>query len=161
MAATVPFGEMLDRKTSSPRGPGSMPRIALSPLQAVWLYHLEAFELRCSATDGRAEPRRTTAKTEAPGEPSDSSTGPAAPRATHRVLSTRARRALGLLIELGATELDERFGPHQLKRAFRRLALSLHPDRHPDAGPSERRRLARAFADMTDAVHELLAVASH
>jgi len=62
----------------------------------------------------------------------------------------RRAAALRLLgIEDGA-DLDE------VKRAYRRLARSLHPDLRPDAGDDERRTLERRFAEVTAAYEALL-----
>lgn len=45
--------------------------------------------------------------------------------------------------------------PAQARRAFHRLALRLHPDRHPTAPPGERARLAERFARVAAAYREL------
>lgn len=42
-----------------------------------------------------------------------------------------------------------------IQQAFRRLALSLHPDRFPNAEPSERARLLSRFAELSAAYHAL------
>jgi DnaJ-domain-containing protein 1 len=47
--------------------------------------------------------------------------------------------------------------PVTVKRAFRRLARSLHPDTHPNATPEERRDLASRFAELTAAYRRLSA----
>ncbi|MCU0684759.1 MAG: J domain-containing protein [Polyangiaceae bacterium] len=52
----------------------------------------------------------------------------------------RRREALSALGLPPDASLDE------ARRAFRRWALRLHPDRHPDAPPEERRALAERFA---------------
>jgi DnaJ-domain-containing protein 1 len=44
-----------------------------------------------------------------------------------------------------------------IKRAYRRLARSVHPDLHPGATPEERRDLERRFAELTDAYRSLVA----
>jgi hypothetical protein len=44
-----------------------------------------------------------------------------------------------------------------IKRAYRRLARSVHPDLHPDATDDERRSLQRRFAEITDAYRSLVA----
>ena len=49
-------------------------------------------------------------------------------------LTSQQREALSMLRELGAS-LDDDFNRVQLKRAFRQLALVLHPDRHPGRSP--------------------------
>jgi hypothetical protein len=45
----------------------------------------------------------------------------------------------------------------EIKRAYRRLAKSLHPDLHPDATPEERHDLQSRFAQVTDAYRVLVA----
>jgi hypothetical protein len=47
-----------------------------------------------------------------------------------------------------------------VKRAFRRLARTLHPDLHPGAGEAERRSLERRLAEVNAAYGELMAEAS-
>jgi hypothetical protein len=46
-----------------------------------------------------------------------------------------------------------------IKRAYRELALRLHPDRHPSATEQERRALAARFAEVTKAYTELRSAA--
>ena len=47
----------------------------------------------------------------------------------------------------------------ELKRAFRRLARDLHPDRHPATSEAERNRLGAAFAAVRESYLRLLALA--
>jgi DnaJ-domain-containing protein 1 len=60
----------------------------------------------------------------------------------------RAYRALGLPFGADATEV---------KRAYRRLVRSYHPDLHPEATHDERRSLATRFAEVTAAYRALVA----
>lgn len=60
-------------------------------------------------------------------------------------------RALGML---GLSEDADR---NAVQRAFRKLALSMHPDRHPMASAEERARLMRRFAELSQAYHALTA----
>ena len=60
-------------------------------------------------------------------------------------LTPRQQEALSLLREYGAS-LGNDFDATQLKSAFRRLALLLHPDRHPTAGPQDLAQLNARFA---------------
>lgn len=45
--------------------------------------------------------------------------------------------------------------PADVRRAFRRLAAELHPDRHGAAEPADRVRLLRRFAEVSQAYHAL------
>ncbi|MCC6214305.1 MAG: DnaJ domain-containing protein [Polyangiaceae bacterium] len=45
--------------------------------------------------------------------------------------------------------------PVDVRRAFRRLAAELHPDRHSAAAPADRVRLLRRFAEISQAYHAL------
>ena len=81
---------------------------------------------------------------------------PASPRRAPRQLTAAERRALDVLVGLGAS-LGDAFTEDELRREYRRLALSLHPDRHPAAPAAERIRLAGAFARATDAYRRLRA----
>ena len=81
----------------------------------------------------------------------------AAGRPVHRrapVLTSKQREALSVLRQLGAP-LDDDFDRTQLKRAFRRLALMLHPDRHPGADPRHSKRLGASFALLCQAYRTL------
>jgi len=60
----------------------------------------------------------------------------------------RARRVLG--VEATADSVE-------VKRAYRRLARSLHPDTHPNATPEERQDLASRFSELTAAYRRLSA----
>ncbi len=52
--------------------------------------------------------------------------------------------------------IDEHADGEAIKRAYRRIARSLHPDLQPDADETRRRSLERSFAEVT-AAYELLA----
>ncbi len=69
-------------------------------------------------------------------------------------LTPEQHEALSMLRELGAL-LGNDFDGSQLKSAFRRLALVLHPDRHPDAGPRDREQLSARFAVLCRAYRTL------
>ncbi len=47
--------------------------------------------------------------------------------------------------------------PSEIKRAYRRLARSFHPDLHPTASEDERRALAQRFQAVTEAYRALVA----
>jgi hypothetical protein len=44
----------------------------------------------------------------------------------------------------------------EVKRAYRRMARSVHPDLHPQAGDAERRALAARFTTLTEAYRALI-----
>jgi hypothetical protein len=75
--------------------------------------------------------------------------GNAAPAATTSTATDPAAwRMLGLPPGAGVGEV---------KRAYRRLARSVHPDLHPDATDDERRSLQQRFAEITNAYRSLVA----
>jgi hypothetical protein len=45
----------------------------------------------------------------------------------------------------------------EIKRAYRRLGRTVHPDMHPDALNEERRALQARFVEITDAYRTLVA----
>jgi DnaJ-domain-containing protein 1 len=68
----------------------------------------------------------------------------------HRIVDSRRQAALHLLgVEDGA-DLEA------VKRAYRRLARSLHPDLQPEADEQRRRTLERRFAEVTAAYEALI-----
>ena len=70
--------------------------------------------------------------------------------APHRVIDRRRQAAAELLgIEEGADQ-------ETVKRAYRRLARSLHPDLQPDADSLRRKTLERRFAEVTAAYEVLI-----
>jgi hypothetical protein len=81
-----------------------------------------------------------------------------AARVPSRALSPRAHQALAILQRLGAIHLTSDFSAHDLRKAFRDLALRYHPDRHPRAAPEDQARLAASFAEATDAYRVLISV---
>jgi DnaJ-domain-containing protein 1 len=70
--------------------------------------------------------------------------------APHRVVDARRQAALDLL---GITEGADH---ETVKRAYRRLARSLHPDLQPDADALRRKTLERRFAEVTAAYEALI-----
>jgi hypothetical protein len=90
----------------------------------------------------RPRPRYAAAQARASNGQGSSSSSPRVPPASR----TRAYATLGLLP--GADRAA-------IQQAFRRLALNLHPDRFPNAEPTERARLLSRFAELSAAYHAL------
>jgi hypothetical protein len=91
-------------------------------------------------------PREETRREEPPKGKSESSS----PR--RGGLSSEARRRA--LEQLG---LPSTAGEEEVRRAFRKLAVELHPDRHVRSSAAERDRKARKFAEVSAAYHALVA----
>ncbi|MGC4081509.1 MAG: J domain-containing protein [Vicinamibacterales bacterium] len=72
-----------------------------------------------------------------------------------RTLTPVQQRALDTLNAHGA-RLRPDFTSAELRRAYRQLALSIHPDRHPHATAVEREHLTRAFADASESCRRLV-----
>ncbi len=70
--------------------------------------------------------------------------------APHRVVDARRARALELL------GIEEGSDVETVKRAYRRLARSLHPDLQPEADALLRKSLERKFAEVTAAYEALI-----
>jgi hypothetical protein len=81
----------------------------------------------------------------------------------HGKARRRARAAkpappsLERLRALGVLGLGEDADRTAVQRAFRKLALTVHPDRYPAASTEERARLMRRFAELSQAYHALTA----
>jgi hypothetical protein len=126
------FAEVLDARVAPPErrlawdGPRTMP--LPGPAYAWWpgaaVFHRSA----CEPLPRAAEPPRPA-----------------------RALTAPERQALETLREAGAVDLHAGFTPAELKAAFRRLARSLHPDRHPGADATRLAAYAVRFARVRDA----------
>jgi hypothetical protein len=68
-----------------------------------------------------------------------------------RSLSESQAAALDRLRRAGAPSLDADFTPDELRRAYRHLAKTHHPDRFQNLTAEAQERLASAFAELTDA----------
>jgi hypothetical protein len=80
---------------------------------------------------------------------------PAAARVV-RALTSRQRQAFDAFVALGAP-LTPDFSASDLRSAFRLLALTYHPDRHPGSSEGEKARLTRVLADLNEHHRHLLA----
>lgn len=131
----------------------------LAPREREWLRRQHGPMAVEPAGDGGVERLRllfllwSTNLLEAQAPPVDESSH-AAGRA-RRPLAVSAPAALVLARRL--LGVDAQADPRTLRRAFCRLALALHPDRHPGASPDEQTRLAARFAELTRAYHLLAA----
>jgi hypothetical protein len=80
------------------------------------------------------------------------------PRAAQRGASPAPARVVdprrAALDVLGLGEGADR---RDVQRAFRKLAASVHPDRHPSASAEQRAELMRRFAELSAAYHALVA----
>lgn len=78
----------------------------------------------------------------------------APPRRTRR-LTTAQSRSLATFNQLGA-DVRADFSAGELRSAFRMLARTYHPDRHPRASVSDRQRLAQQFTTIRASYETLL-----
>lgn len=171
--ATLAFADVLDRKTGTAPldvlAPSAAPpprHVSLWGAQAVWIYELASFGLAAMTRDaaGAAPVDVAPVVLDPPcGNPPVVPAGaPALDLGVDvpplRILSSAACDALELLRSLGATQLRDDFNHLDIKRAYRHLALALHPDRHMMATSEERLQLAQTFVTMTAAIDCLLAV---
>jgi DnaJ domain len=115
--------------------PHAEPRTPLSPGE--FLHGRARARPRTRPFAGAEKPR------ERPAPAGSSTSSPVAPHGPR----TRAYAALGLLP--GADRVT-------IQQAFRRLALSMHPDRYPHADAGERARLLSRFAELSAAFHALV-----
>ncbi|HEX4335944.1 MAG TPA: J domain-containing protein [Polyangiaceae bacterium] len=58
---------------------------------------------------------------------------------------------------LSTLGLPDGVGADEVRRAFRKLAATMHPDRFPTAGEGERATIMRRFAELSAAYHVLVA----
>ena len=84
--------------------------------------------------------------------------GPAAPAGQRLQPRTSTEHEAFRTFQDAGAALAPAFTAPELKRAFRRLARDLHPDRHPTTSDVERNRLGAAFAAVRENYLRLLAI---
>ncbi len=151
MRSGARFGQILDEKLADVSSSAGSPRVDAPPP-----FPLPGFSpafLFCASF-----PAGTRASTVASAYAAPASH---ARLSAPRVLSAAQARALECLRSLGVPGLESGYTEAELKSAFRRIALTLHPDRHLQASACERQYLARAFGSACDAYRELRRVFVH
>jgi hypothetical protein len=154
MRARPDFCTILDGKLDAPIFAVASPfdaaekTVRASPPRPVFLFG----DLRGGFTAGPAQPAVTSG---APARTPVYGAGPGARFRPARCLTPSQQAAFDALRSLGAATLASDFTDAELKRAFRELARTFHPDRHPGTTETERARLARAFASLCDAYRTL------
>jgi hypothetical protein len=98
---------------------------------------------------------RRASETSTPATPTGEA-GPTGRPHRRRLLTDAQRAALEVLTTAGAAGLGEELTAAGLRRAYRRLALRWHPDRHPHASAADRAHLATTFAEITAAYRTLV-----
>ena len=56
----------------------------------------------------------------------------------------------------GLVRIEDLEDHEAIKRAYRRLARTVHPDLHPDVDEDDRKTLERRFAELTEAYETLV-----
>ena len=153
MAAAAAFADILEEKVrglGEPHGHREPSARRFVPPQFVPSHPLlfapphrpfRAAAYRAPASDAASAYRRPSA---------------ARPPRPRRTLTSRQRQALDAFTQLGA-DLAADFTAGELRSAFRLLALTYHPDRHPDSSEGERARLTRLLADVNEHHRHLMA----
>jgi hypothetical protein len=152
MAVGAVFADILDEKLggcaetgrhSDPPTPRFIPPHPLQFATPLQRFRVSPYRVT-AARSGGAYQRSPTPRT------------PPAPVRPPRTLTARQRQALDAFVMLGA-RVTAGSTPSELRRAFRLLALTYHPDRHPDASEGERARLTRLLADLNEHHRHLIA----
>ncbi|MBK9260493.1 MAG: J domain-containing protein [Polyangiaceae bacterium] len=148
----TPRDFLVGRPRARDRAPTSEVRPRTRP--AVWSEPFYTYERANDASQSRTPPpssaRTTQAKAHHEGPPHVS--GRAKPTSTflHLAPDVRRRALSKLGLPMTADEAD-------VKRAFRKLAVELHPDKHATAPALHRDRSAARFAEVSEAYHLLVA----
>ncbi|MEO7272065.1 MAG: J domain-containing protein [Vicinamibacterales bacterium] len=144
MGRRTAFAEVLDEKLGTEAPPRQTLSGAYGYRATVHAFH----EFAAAATPVTGwRPRHPYAAATAPQEARRT------PRPDRR-LSPGARAALDQLNALGA-RVSADFTPEELRTAFRSLALTFHPDRHPGSTSSDVARLSANFIAVNDAYRAL------
>lgn len=148
------FADVLDDALGITAGPGisssrGVSTPTFSPVSPFLFFRLPADAgRRVTYESATAKHARTQAIAVAPE--------PAGFHQPARTLTVQQQRALDQLTALGA-RLTADFTFQELRREYRQLARRIHPDRHNHCTASERERLSRQFAELSDSYRHLLA----
>ena len=145
MAGVATFAEVLEQELAAfqSRGPASAPAPPPPPAYRPphpFLFATPQFQFRATAYGSAA---RTAA-----GSRLAHRVRPLPPPTAPRPLTAIQQRAFDQLIALGA-DLGSDCTARELRSAYRTLARRFHPDRHPASSETEKARLARMFADLS------------
>ena len=154
MGGSTAFADILDEKVSGFERSQGVPDPSFQPRYIPphpLLFATPSQPFRPSPY--RAVPRHRTTYHQRPSAPPEPEAKPFRPVSTPvrpaRTLTRRQRQGLDAFIELGA-HLTPEFTAGELRSAYRRLALTYHPDRHPGISETEKARLTRLLADLNE-----------
>lgn len=148
------FGDALERALSRAASAGATRPVPPTQAPRIWLHRLYDPHPRTWTTAASREARMDHCR-----HTTNPPTG-SPPPARGRTLSESEAAALRLLRAQGAEWLPADFTRHELKRAFRIVAMRCHPDRHPFLGDEGRQRQAHLFGEIRRAFGLLLQTAA-
>ena len=150
--AAAGFSQVLDEKLGAIPPSPELPWQTgyATPTSAFWGFRPDAVPSGATVLGGRWAT--------AYGHPS-AAPAPRAPRPPRaaRSLTPSQHAALDRLRALGATDLGSDFTPGELRRAYRILARTYHPDRFQGLTPEAQARLSASFAEVAEAYRLLQA----
>jgi hypothetical protein len=145
----MPRDFLAGRPRARDRAPMSESRSRMDPV--TWPEGFHSYEPRFETTHSTTPPPSGAyAKSHQPDAPPSASRAKPAQRFLHLAPDVRRRALSKLGLPMTADESD-------VKRAFRKLAVELHPDKHATAPATHRDRSAARFAEVSEAYHLLVA----